>query len=86
MQVVQACMALSALASDPSLALILIKADIMQPIEAVLKASAGDPLISVLQVVVNLAFASDAVASKMFTKDLLKHLKMLCTHKKPEVE
>ncbi|MCO5598027.1 hypothetical protein L7F22_052116 [Adiantum nelumboides] len=68
------------------MALILMKADIMQPIEVVLKASADDPLISMLRVLVNLAFASDAVASRMLTKDLLKHLKMLCAHKKPEVQ
>ncbi|KAH7298485.1 hypothetical protein KP509_25G046000 [Ceratopteris richardii] len=63
-----------------------MKADIMQPIEAALKSSADDPLISMLRVVVNLAFASDAVALRMLTKDLLKHLKVLCAHKKPEVQ
>lgn len=82
----QACSTLSSLALDASLALTLMKADIMQPIEVVLKASATDPLISMLQVVVNLAFASDAVAARMLTKELLKHLKMLCAHKKPEVQ
>ncbi|KAI5081182.1 hypothetical protein GOP47_0004365 [Adiantum capillus-veneris] len=82
----QACLTLSSLALDASMALILMKADIMQPIEVVLKASADDPLISILRVLVNLAFASDAVASRMLTKDLLKHLKMLCAHKKPEVQ
>lgn len=85
MQVEQACLTLSSLALDASLALILMKADIMQPIETVLKASSDDPLISMLRVLVNLAFASDAVASRMLTKDLLKHLKMLCAHRKPEV-
>eukprot|EP00250_Pteridium_aquilinum_P010694 c19570_g1_i2 orf=492-3833(-) len=82
----QACLALSSLALDSSLALTLMKADIMQPIEAVLKASTDDPLISMLRVLVNLAFASDAVASRMLTKEMLKHLKMLCAHKNPEVQ
>ncbi|KAK6149781.1 hypothetical protein DH2020_017306 [Rehmannia glutinosa] len=47
----QACSALSALASDVSVAMQLIKSDIMQPIERVLK-STGSEVISVLQVVV----------------------------------
>lgn len=80
----QACLALSSLASDALLALRLMKADIMQPIGALLKAS--EPLLSMLQVVVNLAFSSDAVAARMLTKELLKWLKMLCAHNKPEVQ
>lgn len=62
----------------------LMKADIMQPIETVLKSVGQDEVISVLQVVVKLAFASDTVAQKMFSKDILKSLKLLCAHKNPE--
>lgn len=57
----------------------------MKPIEAVLKSAVEKELISVLQVVENLAFASDAVAQKIFSKDVLKSLKLLCAHKNPEV-
>ncbi|KAH9329901.1 hypothetical protein KI387_002009 [Taxus chinensis] len=80
----QACSALSSLASDTSLAMLLMKADIMQPIELVLKSVVPDELISVLHVAVNLAFASDVVASKMLTKEVMKSLKLLCTHENIE--
>ncbi|KAK3024840.1 hypothetical protein RJ639_045057 [Escallonia herrerae] len=82
----QACFALSSLASDVSVALSLIKSDIMQPVERVLKSAGSEELISVLQVVVELAFTSDTVAQKMLTKDLLKSLKLLCAHKNAEVQ
>jgi hypothetical protein len=62
----------------------LMKADIMQPIETVLKSVGQEELISVLQVVLKLAFACDTVAQKMLTKDVLKSLKSLCAHKNPE--
>lgn len=38
-----------------------------------------------LQVVKHLAFSSDAVAQKIFTKDVLKSLELLCAHKNREV-
>ncbi|KAK4439318.1 Phospholipase A I [Sesamum alatum] len=82
----QACSALSALASDVSVAMQLIKSDIMQPIERVLKSTGSKEVISVLQVVVNMAFTSDIVAQKMLTKDVLKSLKLLCAHKNLEVQ
>ncbi|XP_062160948.1 phospholipase A I isoform X2 [Alnus glutinosa] len=82
----QACSALSSLAADVSVAMQLMKADIMQPIETVLKSVGQEELISVLQVVVKLAFACDTVAQKMLTKDVLKSLKSLCAHKNPEVQ
>ncbi|KAL2339170.1 hypothetical protein Fmac_013616 [Flemingia macrophylla] len=82
----QACSALSSLASDDSVALHLMKADIMQPIGTVLKSAGREEVISVLQVVVKLAFTSDTVAEKMLTKDILKSLKNLCAHKDPEVQ
>ncbi|XP_010665553.1 phospholipase A I isoform X2 [Beta vulgaris subsp. vulgaris] len=82
----QACFALSSLAADVSVAMLLMKCDIMKPIEAVLKSAVEKELISVLQVVENLAFASDAVAQKIFSKDVLKSLKLLCAHKNPEVQ
>ncbi|KAL2495360.1 Phospholipase A I [Forsythia ovata] len=82
----QACSALSALASDVHVAMQLIKSDIMQPIERVLKSPRAEEVISVLQVVVKLAFTSDVVAQKMLTKDVLKSLKSLCAQKNPEVQ
>lgn len=62
----------------------LMKSDIMQPIERVLKSTGSKEVISVLQVMVKLAFTSDIVAQKMLTKDILKSLKLLCAHKNPE--
>ncbi|PNY12712.1 tryptophan synthase beta chain 2 chloroplastic-like [Trifolium pratense] len=47
-----------------------MKADIMQPIGIVLKSAGREEVISVLQVVVRLAFTSDIVAEKMLTKDV----------------
>ncbi|KAJ6801064.1 phospholipase A I [Iris pallida] len=82
----QASLALSSLATDVSLAMQLMKSDIMQPIESVLRSADPEELISVLQVVVNLAFACDNVAQKMLTKDVLKSLKVLCAHKNTEVQ
>lgn len=84
--VVQACFALSSLAADVSIAMQLMKADIMQPIKTVLKSVSQDEVISVLHVVAKLAFTSDTVAQKMLTKELLKSLKLLCAQKNPEVQ
>ncbi|KAH7545769.1 hypothetical protein FEM48_Zijuj01G0129000 [Ziziphus jujuba var. spinosa] len=66
----QACSALSSLAADVSIAMQLIKSEIMQPIETVLRSVSTEEVISVLQVVVKLAFASDTVSQKMLTKDV----------------
>ncbi|XAR53777.1 Phospholipase A(1) [Bertholletia excelsa] len=82
----QACSALSSLAADVSVAVQLMKADIIKAIELVLKSAGSDELVSVLRVVANLAFVSDIVAQKMLTKDLVKSLKLLCAHDKPEVQ
>lgn len=82
----QACTALSSLASDRSVAMSLMKSDVMQPVERVLKSAEPEELISVLQVVVHLAFTSDTVAKRMLTKELLKSLKSLCAHKNAEVQ
>ncbi|XP_051133924.1 phospholipase A I-like isoform X2 [Andrographis paniculata] len=82
----QACSALSALASDFPVAMQLIKLDIMQHIERVLKSAGPEKVIFVLQIVVKLAFASDTVAHKMFTKDLLESLKLLSADQCPEVQ
>lgn len=82
----QACSALSALAGDVSVALQLMKCDIMQPIEMVLKTFSLEELVSVLQVVVALAFTSDIVAQKLLSKDVFRSLKLLCGHKSPEVQ
>ncbi|XVF26007.1 hypothetical protein REPUB_Repub13aG0263100 [Reevesia pubescens] len=82
----QACSAISTLAGDVSVAMQLMKCDIMQPIETVMKSPAREELVSVLQVVVTLAFVSDTVAQKMLNKDVLRSLKILCAHKNPEVQ
>ncbi|KAF2304984.1 hypothetical protein GH714_000861 [Hevea brasiliensis] len=82
----QACSTLLTLAGDVPFAIQLMKCDIMQPIEIVLKSGAHEEVISVLQVVATLAFTSDTVAQKILTKELLKSLKLLCAHKNPEVQ
>ncbi|KAJ6706853.1 CALCIUM-INDEPENDENT PHOSPHOLIPASE A2-GAMMA [Salix viminalis] len=82
----QACSALSDLAADVSVAMQLMKCDILQPIETVLKSVAQEEVISVLQVVATLAFSSDTVSQKMLTRDMLRSLKLLCAHKNPEVQ
>jgi hypothetical protein len=83
-QVKQACSALSALAGDVSVAMQLMKCDILQPIETVLKSVAQEEVISVLQVVATLSFSSDTVSQKMLTRDMLRSLKLLCAQKNPE--
>ncbi|MBA0858569.1 hypothetical protein Goshw_028142 [Gossypium schwendimanii] len=83
----QACSSLSTLAGDVSVAMKLMKCDIMQPIGAVLMvSSASEKLVSVLQVVVTLAIRSDTMAEMMLTNDVLSSLKVLCVHKNPEVQ
>lgn len=82
----EACCALSSLAADVSVAMLLMKCDIMKPIETVMRSAVEEELISVLQVVDHLAFVSDAVAQKMLSKDVLRSLKLLCAHKNPEVQ
>ncbi|XP_071687897.1 phospholipase A I-like [Rutidosis leptorrhynchoides] len=82
----QACSALTSLASDVTVALQLMKCDIMQPIQIVLKSAGPQELKSVLQVVAKLGFVSDTGAQKMLNKDLIRSLKMLCAHKDPEVQ
>lgn len=83
-QVKQACSALSALAGDVSVAMQLMKCDIMQPIETVLMSVAQEEVKSVLQVVATLAFSSDVVSQKMLTKEMLRSLKLLCAQKNSE--
>ncbi|KAI3972379.1 hypothetical protein MKW92_046154 [Papaver armeniacum] len=82
----QASFALSVLAADVSVAMQLMKSDIMQPIESLLRSGGQEELKSVFQVVVNLAFTSDAVAQKILTKDVLRSLKVLCAHRDTEVQ
>ncbi|KAI3741056.1 hypothetical protein L1987_58723 [Smallanthus sonchifolius] len=84
--VVEACSALTSLASDVSVAFQLMKCDIMQPIKRVLTSVGPQELKSVLQVVGKLGFVSDTVAQKMLSKDVMKSLKLLCAHKDPEVQ
>nr|XP_043611234.1 phospholipase A I-like [Erigeron canadensis] len=82
----QACSALTSLASDVVMALQLMKCDIMQPIQRVLKSAGPQELKSVLQVVAKLGFVSDIVAQKMLNRDLIRSLKLLSAHKDPEVQ
>ncbi|XP_071714159.1 phospholipase A I [Rutidosis leptorrhynchoides] len=84
--VVEACSALTSLASDVSVALQLMKCDIMQPIKNVLTSVGPQELKSVLQVVGKLGFVSDTVAQKMLSKDVMKSLKLLCAHRDLEVQ
>ncbi|PPD98887.1 hypothetical protein GOBAR_DD04101 [Gossypium barbadense] len=73
----QACSSLSTLAGDVSVAMKLMKCDILQPIGAVLMvSSASEKLVSVLQVVVTLAIRSDTIAEMMLTNDVLSSLKV----------
>lgn len=83
-QVEQACSALLDLASDVLVAMHLIKLDIMQPTERVLISGESEKVISVLNLMVKLAFVSEDVARIMFNKDILKALKLLCDDKSPE--
>lgn len=62
-----------------------MRADVVQAIELVLRSSHPDLLVSVLKVVVNIAFTSDAVAAKVLTKDIFRRLKALCSNEHPEV-
>ncbi|TYI09624.1 hypothetical protein ES332_A09G086100v1 [Gossypium tomentosum] len=83
----QACSSLSTLVADVSVAMKLMKCDIMQPIGAVLMVSSvSENLVSVLQVVVTLAIRSDTIAEMVVTNDVLSSLKVLCVHKNPEVQ
>ncbi|KAK8976495.1 hypothetical protein V6N11_001638 [Hibiscus sabdariffa] len=79
----QACTSLSNLAGDVYSEM-LIKCDIMRPIETILK-SPEDP-VSVLQVVVTLAYGSDSIAQKMLTTGVMRSLEKLFAHKNPEVQ
>ncbi|XP_024984549.1 phospholipase A I-like isoform X2 [Cynara cardunculus var. scolymus] len=82
----QAGSALTSLASDVSVSLQLMKCDIMQPIQRVMKSVGPQELKSVLQIVAKLGFVSDTVAQKMMNKDVMRSLKLLCAHKDPEVQ
>ncbi|KAK8664862.1 hypothetical protein V6N13_084635 [Hibiscus sabdariffa] len=82
----QACSALSTLAGDVSVAMRLMKCDIMKPIETIMKSPAREEHVSVLKVVGTLAFGSDIVAQRMLTKEVLRSLKTLCAHKNTEVQ
>ncbi|XP_076931698.1 phospholipase A I-like [Bidens hawaiensis] len=82
----QACSALTLLASDVSVSHELMKCDIMQPIQRVLKCDGPQELKSVLQVVAKLGFISDKVAQKMMNMDVIRALKLLCVHNDPEVQ
>lgn len=64
-----------------------MRADLVQAIEMVLRntASVEELLISVLQILMNLAFTSDALAVRVLTKEILKRLKLLCVHRSSEV-
>jgi hypothetical protein len=86
-KVEQACVALASLAVDGAVGVRLMRADLVQAIEMVLRntASVEELLISVLQILMNLAFTSDALAVRVLTKEILKRLKLLCVHRSSEV-
>lgn len=83
----QACIALASLAVDGAVGVRLMRADLVQAIEMVLRNTSSEEelLISVLQVLMNLAFTSDAVATRVLTKEILKRLKNMCVHRSIEV-
>ena len=81
----QACSALSTLDGDVYVTLQLMKRDIMLPIETVLKSPAPEQPVSVLQVVINLTFASNTVTQEVLTKGVARSLQILCAHKNPKV-
>jgi hypothetical protein len=84
----QACVALASLAVDGAVGVRLMRADLVQAIEMVLRntASVEELIISVLQILMNLAFTSDALAVRVLTKEILKRLKLLCAHRSSEVQ
>ncbi|GMI72521.1 hypothetical protein like AT1G61850 [Hibiscus trionum] len=81
----QACSSLANLAGDVYSEM-LMKCDIMRPIEAILKSPALEDPVSVLQVVVTLAYGSDTLAQKMLTTGVMRSLEKLFDHKNPEVQ
>ncbi|KAE8685822.1 Phospholipase A I [Hibiscus syriacus] len=82
----QACSSLSNLAGDDLYSEMLIKFDIMKPIESVLKSPELEDPVSVLQAMATLAYGSDTMAQKMLTPDVLRSLEKLFIHKNPEVQ
>ncbi|PWA93284.1 phospholipase,galactolipase [Artemisia annua] len=85
--VVEACSTLTSLATDVSVALQLMKCDIMQPVKRILTSAGLQELKSVLHVVGKLGFVFDMVAQTiMLSKDVMKSFKLLCAHKDPEVQ
>ncbi|RLN34890.1 hypothetical protein C2845_PM03G08670 [Panicum miliaceum] len=76
-EVEQACLAISSLASDITSAMQLIKCDIMKPIEAVLKSSDEEELVSVLQVQRLSLFAVGNLAFCLETRRTLMHSESL---------
>ncbi|GMI72522.1 hypothetical protein like AT1G61850 [Hibiscus trionum] len=81
----QACSSLANLAGDVYSEM-LMKCDIMRPIEAILKSPALEDPVSVLQVVVTLAYGSDTLAQKMLTTGVMRSLEKLFDHKNTEVQ
>ncbi|OEL37259.1 Phospholipase A I [Dichanthelium oligosanthes] len=73
----QACLAISSLGSDITSAMQLIKCDIMKPIEAVLKSSDEEELVSVLQVQRLSLFAVGNLAFCLETRRTLMHSESL---------
>ncbi|XP_039000226.1 phospholipase A I-like [Hibiscus syriacus] len=81
----QACSSLSNLAGNVYSEM-LIRCDIMQPIETILNSPVLEDPVSVLQVMANLAYGSDTVAQKMLTAGVLRSLEKLFHHKNTEVQ
>ncbi|KAE8690470.1 hypothetical protein F3Y22_tig00110895pilonHSYRG00533 [Hibiscus syriacus] len=64
----------------------LIRCDIVQPIETILKSPVLEDPVSVLQLVATLAYGSDTVAQKMLTTGVMSSLEKLFDHKNTEVQ
>jgi hypothetical protein len=77
---------LISLTVDGSVGVRLMQANLVQAIEMVSCTSSTEELfISVLQVLMNLAFPFDAMATHALTKEILKRLTILCVHRSIEV-
>ncbi|KAK8629729.1 hypothetical protein V6N13_078558 [Hibiscus sabdariffa] len=81
----QACSSLANLSGEVYSEM-LVKCDIMRPIETILMSPALEDPLSVLHVVVTLAYGSDTVARKMLTTGVMRSLEKLFDHGNPEVQ
>ncbi|KAJ3670425.1 hypothetical protein LUZ60_010749 [Juncus effusus] len=82
----QACVALSYLAADISLAMQLLKSDVMQPVETVLRSKNEEELVSVLQACVSLSYlaADISLAMQLLKSDVMQPVETVLRSKNEE--